>query len=120
MKKLRKIKNSCAPVALLYVSGADESTVIRVCKLHGFNEKDGMADSDWKKAATDLAVDFRGVEHQPCSLKKFIIGHPTGLYLLGTYDHIFCLDNGLIVDPKTKHLPGLNRIIKQAWRVDKK
>lgn len=116
MEKVKKMKDSCAPMALLYASGKDQETVIRVCKLHGFKEK-GMTDVQWKKAAVDLGIEFTGGTIKECTLKKFIVDHPQGLYLLGTCDHLFCVDAGLIVDPKNDLMPGLNRRIKQAWRV---
>lgn len=119
MEKLKKIDGSCAIVALLYVSGKDEDTVIRICTLHGFKEGKGMADKAWQQAATDLGIAFNGVAIQSCSLKKFIANHPKGLFLLGTHDHLFVLDAGLIVDPRNTKLPGLNRKIKQCWKITK-
>jgi hypothetical protein len=119
MKKLKSIPGACAPTALHYASGIDEETVLRVCSFYGFEANQGMDDSEWKNAARDLSLDYRQISIQPCTLKQFIKNHPAGLYLLGTVDHIFCLDNGVIVDPRNPHMPGLNRKIKQAWRVIK-
>lgn len=76
-----------------------------------------MDDDDWKKAATDLKIEIRGIETLGCTLKKFITSHDTGLFLLRTCDHLFCLDNGLIIDPLNKYAPGLNRRIINAWKV---
>lgn len=123
MKKLRKIDGSCAVLALHHVSQIDEETVLRVCALHGFNPTDGMEDEDWIEAAKDLGLKLRSAGKFDCRLKKFVSEHKTGLYLVGTFDHLFVLDNGLIVDPKEKdagRYPGLGRIVKEAWRVDAK
>lgn len=117
MKKLKKIDGSCAVVALLYVSGIDEDTVIRVCQFHGFEAGKGMEDKDWMAAAKALRIKFRAVAMKPCTLDRFLKDHPKGLYLVGTYDHLFVVDNGVIVDPRNEHPPGLKRSVKQAWKV---
>lgn len=120
MKKLKKIDNSCAVVALHHVSGIDEETVLRVCVLHDFNCKDGMEDEDWREAAKELGIKVVSIPLTPCRLKKFLKEFPTGLFLVGTRDHLFVIDNGIIVDPSERQAgryPGLGRIIKQAWRV---
>lgn len=123
MKKLKKIDGSCAVIALHHVSGVDEDTVLRVCTLHGFEPKNGMDDEDWREAADDLGISVRSMSINPQRLRKFLHGHTEGLFLLGTFDHLFVLDNGLIIDPREKmrgRYPGLGRIVKQAWRVLKK
>ena len=122
MKKLLTIDGCCAVLALHHVSGVDEETVLRVCTLRNFHPKKGMEDRDWKAAADDLGIKVRGLAMEPCRLKRFIETHPDGLFLLGTHDHLFCLDNGIIIDPREKmagRYPGGRRIIKQAWRVTK-
>lgn len=119
IKKLKKINDSCAVVALHYISGLDEEAVLRICRLHGFEVGHGMSDEDWQRAAVHLGIKFRGVALEKCHLNKFMKNHKSGLYLLGTCDHIFVLDNGIIIDPRNKKPPGLKRIIKQAWRVSK-
>ena len=120
MKKLYKIDGSCVVVALHYVSEKDEETVIRICTLHGFKEKQGMDDPSWKKAAADLGIAFSGGIIPPVTLKKFISDHPTGLYLLGTTDHMLCVDAGIVVDPRNESPPGMNRRILQAWKIKNK
>lgn len=120
MKKIKKIKGSCAVVALHHVSGVDEETVLRVCKLHGFEVGEGMEDDDWKEAADDLGISIRAIPFKNCRLRAFVKKYPLGLYLVGTFDHLFVLDNGIIVDPREKmrgKWPGLGRIVKQAWVV---
>lgn len=123
MQKLKKIDGSCAVLALHHVSGLPEDTVLRVCKLHGFEPSLGMEDNDWRAAADDLGIKVRSINIEPCRLKKFVNNHKSGLYLLGTFDHLFSLDNGIIIDPREKmrgRYPGLGRIVKQAWLVCKK
>ena len=122
MKKLIKIDNSCAVLALHHVSGLPEETVLRVCKLHDFTPHEGMHDEDWLEAAEDLGITVRAVFNGSERLGKFVNSHKEGLYLLGTFNHLFALDNGLIVDPKAKEwnrYPGLGRLVKQAWKVTK-
>lgn len=117
MKKLKKISGSCAVIALLYVSGLDEQTVLRVCGFHGFEAGLGMEDRQWQNAARDLGIDYRGISLSPCTLKQFIKNYSEGLYLVGTFDHLFVVDGGIIIDPRCEKPPGLKRIIRQAWRV---
>lgn len=117
MKKIVKIKNACAVVALLYVSGATEETVLRVCKMHGFETDHGMDDEDWRDAAVSLNLRVRSVSLSPVRLNKFVKEYKTGLYLVGTHNHLFVVDNGLVVDPRHENPPGLDRVVKQAWTV---
>lgn len=122
MKKLIKIDNSCAVLALHHVSGLDEDTVLRVCKIHDFTTHNGMEDEDWINAAKDLGISVRSVFAGCERLSSFIKKYPDGLYLIGTFNHLFALDNGLIIDPKAKGwngYPGLGRLVKQAWKVTK-
>lgn len=119
MKKLKKIGGACAPLALWYVSGKEEDAVLRICQAYGFKEEQGMDDADWKNAAAQLGIKMRAVPFEECSLKKFIKNHPAGLYLVCTFDHIFSVDNGIIIDPRNKKPPGLARKIKQAWKIEK-
>lgn len=117
MKKLQKIDGACAVCALCYVSALEEDTVLRVCTLHGFKEGQGMFDNEWQAAARQLDVDFRGIGIEPLLLKQFIKNYSEGLYLVATSDHIFVVDNGIVIDPRYAKAPGLRRKIKQAWRV---
>lgn len=122
MNKLKTIEGSCAVLALHHVSGVDEDTVIRICTLHNFKPAKGMKDRDWKAAADDLGIKIRMLQMEPCRLKNFWENHPSGVYLLGTHDHLFVLDNNILIDPREKlrgKYPGLRRIVKQAWRVQK-
>jgi hypothetical protein len=118
MRKLKKIDAACAVLALLYVSEKSEETVLRMCKLHGFKEGAGMSDAEWGAAAKLLGVSARAIPLEACPLRKFIKDHKTGLFLVGTCDHLFVVDDGVIVDPRHPTPPGLRRTIRQAWRVD--
>lgn len=122
MKKLKKIENSCAVIALHHVSGVDEETVLRVCKTHDFHPSEGMEDEDWMEAAKDLGIQIRSCFNGSVRLRKFVSEHKEGLFLLGTHDHLFALDNGVIIDPRARGwggYPGLGRLVKQAWKVTK-
>ena|SRR3990167_10228694 len=118
MKKLLKIKAACAATALWYVAGGvDEEAILRLSLAHGFTTKDGMADEDWLKVAALLGIKTRATLAEPILLGKFIKKHAVGLYLVGTFDHLFVVDNGIIFDPRGKKPPGLKRKLHQAWKV---
>ncbi len=122
MKKLIKIDNSCAVLALHHVSGLDEETVLRVCKINDFTPKNGMDDEDWINAAKDLGITVRSVFNGSERLSSFMAKKLDGLFLIGTFNHLFVVDNGLIVDPRAKQwdgYPGLGRLVKQVWKVTK-
>lgn len=119
MKKIKKIDAACAVCALQYCSGIDEDTVLRVCAMHGFAAGEGMTDHEWKDAASDLKLSLKRVKTDNCTLRQFIRKYPLGLYLVGTFDHLFAVDNGIVADPRNDTRPGLGRIIKQGWLVVK-
>ena len=119
MKKLKKIKSSCVLAALCYVSEKDEDTVIRICRANGFKDGAGMHDPDWRRAADLLGVSVRGIALEAQPLKQFLKNYPDDLLLVGTCDHLFVVDKGIIFDPLCAKPPGLRRMILQAWRVDK-
>jgi len=75
MKILKKIPACCAVVALHYVSGIEEETVLRTCLLHGFIEGSGMEDYEWQAAADDLGIKIRHVSIEPQRLKVFLKNH---------------------------------------------
>lgn len=119
MKRIKKIPGACAVCALQYVSEVDEDTVLRICTMHGFESGEGMCDEEYLEAAADLKVKTFKVKMEDCRLGQFIKKYPMGLYLVATWDHLFVVDNGIIADPRNDKRPGLGRIIKQAWRVEK-
>lgn len=118
MKKLKALDAACAVLALHYVSGVEENTALRVCTMSGFHPGEGMSDEEWKEAAGLLGLAVRAVPLEPCRLKTFMTAHPTGLFLVSTFNHLFVLDNGLLIDPRAK-TPGLGRVVRHAWRVSK-
>lgn len=118
MKKIKKIPGACAVCALQYVSGIDEEAVLRICAMNGFKTGRGMYNEEWKSAAETLSIKMRGVAFEPRILRHFIRDYQNGLFLVVTHDHMFVVDNGIIVDPRNKKPPGLKRRIVQAWRVD--
>ena len=120
MKKLIKIDSACAVVAICYVSGIDEETVLRVCRSCGFEAGEGMLDEEWMDAAKQLGIRFRRLVIPEMRLKRFMAEHNEGLYFVGTIDHLFVVDNGILIDPRHPTPPGLGRIVKHAWRVDKR
>lgn len=105
--------------ALQYVSGVDEETTLRVSALHGFVIGKGMSDAEWRAAATELKIVSRGVAMEPRILRHFLRDYSEGLYFVATHDHLFVVDNGIIIDPRNPKPPGLKRTIRQAWRVEK-
>lgn len=106
-------------MALQYISGLDEEAVLRICKHSGFHPSLGMHDEDWKSAADLLGIEVHGMPHSPCRQEAFLKKKREGLYLLGTCDHIFVYDNGIIIDPRGPKTSGMGRIIKQVWKVIK-
>lgn len=118
MKKLKHLEGACAVLALHYISGKSEETALRVCKMHDFHPGEGMDDEDWREAAEVLGIRVRAMPLESMRLKRFVTLHSEGLFLIGTHNHLFVVDSGVIVDPRTK-TPGFGRIVKQAWRVYK-
>lgn len=119
MKKIKKIEAACAVCALQYVSGIDEETVLRICAMHGFAAGEGMTDYEWKEAARDLGLTLKKTRDINLTLRQIRRKYKHGLYILSTHDHLFALDNGIIIDPRNPKPPGLGRIISGAWIVTK-
>lgn len=107
-------------LALHYVSGIDEESVLRVCAFHGFVPRLGMFDEEWQEAARELGVRTKSKGELDIRLNKFIKENPEGLFLVTTRDHLFVIDNGLLVDPLAKdgnYYPGMRRVVRGAWRI---
>lgn len=119
MNKLKKHRNACAPLALCYISGIDNETVLRVCIAAGFDFDEGMYEDDIIEAANELEMTLERVKYlRKPSLAKFIETHTEGLYLILTIDHALCIDNGLIYDPRCPGEGG-GRKIYSAYKVIK-
>jgi hypothetical protein len=115
--KIHTIEGACVVCALHYAVGIDEFAVLRACKSYGFTEKRGMEDTEWRNAAGLLGLRLRLEPTEPIELRKVIKKYPKGLFLLGTFDHLFVLDHGILYDPRGPKTGGLRRTIKQIWRV---
>jgi hypothetical protein len=123
VKKLKKIRNACAPAALCHCSGINEDTVLRICVSCGFDIRGGMGDDEWQEAADDLGLKLKKVPTELFKLRDFVQKYPNGLFLVTTQDHILCVDGGVVYDPREKlkgRHPGLNRAVYGGWRVSKK
>lgn len=119
MNKLKKLRNACAPLALCYISGIDNETVLRVCVAEGFDVDEGMYEEDIIDSSESLGVSLEKIKYlRKLTLQKFIEKYPTGLFLILTLDHALCIDNGLIYAPREIHA-GDKRIVYSAYRVDK-
>lgn len=117
MNKLRKLKDSCAVVALCYVSKVPEDVAIRVCTLFGYHGT-GMEDDQWQAAAKQLGIDMRLVPlEESMRLHAFVRDHPNGLYLVWTVDHLLVVDNGKIIDPLHEPDPSTRRMVQGAMYV---
>lgn len=117
MKKLRKLKDQCAVVALCYASKVPEEVAIRMCTLHGYKAGIGMADEDWRSAAKSLGIKTCAVPMEHMRIHQFIKEHPTGLYLCWTVNHLFVVDHGKLIDPMHEPKPSVRRIMQGALHV---
>ncbi len=123
MKKLRRIRNSCAVIALHILSGVPEEFVLELCKDCGFDSDSGMEDNEWKEAGMFLGIFTRKISiPQGTTLSKFIKKYPHHKYLVANSSHIFIVDDSAVIDPKGPFggKRGKQRIIKQAWHIFKK
>lgn len=118
LKKLKKIAGACVVLAFCYASKQNEETVLRVCTLHGFEPGRGMTDTEYLACAKALGLKLRKVSTQVTDLRKFINEHKKGLYIVVTVNHMFVVDNSLVVDPREGGATGrLRRNIINAWKV---
>ncbi len=114
MKKIKKADGWCAVVALQNVSGIDEKTVLHVCEHHDFDPFHGMEDNEWLAAAKELGINAKPMRLIPQKVRKFVHKHATGLFLVGTTDHLFVVREGKMFDPISG---SLDAVVKQAWRI---
>ena len=111
MKKLRNMKDTCAPCALQYVSKRSDGAVIEACLSYG------MTDKQWLGAAEKLGIKLKQVHIKPKKTRKFLQAYSKGTFLVRTVDHLFVIDNGKIIDPGYTRHDGMYRTLIQAWRV---
>lgn len=118
--RLKRMKGACVPTALWYLSEGQEDEVIRVCKAFGFVEgtgdEAGMADEDWVAAAKHFGINVRKMRCEEMRLDKFVNNHRKGLFVVHTWDHMFVVENGKVIDPRRG--PGLRRFVRDVWRVE--
>lgn len=119
MKKIHRLSGTCAVFALSHVSGIVESKVLEICKSRGFEWGEGMQDDAWIAAAKDLGIRRREMNLEKCKLREFLKRYPSGMFLVGTHNHIFSVNNGAIMVRPSTEAPDLRVIIHKAWRVYK-
>ncbi len=110
MKKLNKIENACAAVALRYAAKEPEDRVIEICL------GQGLFDEQWKAAANKLGIRLREAGGCPVMLKTFIKNNPYGMWIATTKNHMFIVDNGKIIDPEWEN-KGLSRMILGTYYI---
>lgn len=115
MKRIKKTEGWCSAVALKYVSGLPEKTVMAVLEHEGFDPSHGAEDSEWLAAAKTLGIKLKSVRIEPQRLRKFIRKR-VGLFFVCTHDHIFVVREGLVYDPMFGS-GRLDCVVRWAWRV---
>jgi len=121
---LHSIPNTCAPVALKYLSGKDDVEVTEACLRQGIFEDEII------EAAKLLGVTLIKMDGmKPMEVRKFQKEYPIGKFLVTTHDHIFVIENKTQVDPYLvtenvkrvnagkKPIPGTRRMLLEAWKV---
>lgn len=88
-----------------------------MCEAHNYKVKEGMTDRQWMKIARIMGLKIRSCLKEEMSLGDFILKYSKGCYFVGQKDHLFVVDDGIIYDPRTIELPGLRRLLVQAWKV---
>lgn len=119
MSRMVKLYGSCPIIALQHASGLEESQVIDICKWHGFEWGEGMYIEDIHRAAREIGIKKRSIKIEPCTLRAFLKAYPMGLYLVCSYDHIFAVINGGVINHPRQSPPSNRAKIVQAWRVSK-
>lgn len=114
MRIIKRVDGWCAVLALQNVTGFAQDTVVEVCESNGFHPFDGMEDQEWQSAAKELGVKLKTMRIVPQKLRRFLRTHKTGLFLVGSKDHLLVVRDGRFFDPIWG---SLDIIIKQSWRV---
>lgn len=118
MRRLAKIRASCAVIALCYAAKVPEAEAMLVCVEHNFAKDRGMFDKEWQAAAKKLGLRLKPILEKPTRLERFMRGHETGMHIVATHNHLFIVDSGRLYDPHWGK-PGLSRKVLQAWKVSK-
>lgn len=122
-KKLKKISGSCAPLALMYLSGLQENIVHEISVTHGWRQDWGMEDYEATKAAKDMGLKLRRLnlkkrELYGVKLREIIKAYNEGKYLVYTTNHLLVIHDGRVVDLiNGKKYQGLDRIVTAVWKV---
>ena len=111
MKKLTNTPGACAIIAIRYAARTSDAAALRAC----INQ--GQFDEQWQKAAEELGLKLTKVRSRKILLKNFLKKFPEGMFIVGTHDHLFVVDNGKVVDP-AYDVPGLSRTLTGAWLVE--
>ncbi len=115
---MKRLHGYCAVIALTYVSGLPESQVVDMCRWHHFVDNGkGMDDDDWLSAAKDLGIRLRRLHKKHDTIRDFLQAHPTGLFLVGTRNHLFAVLNGGMVNHPNQRTTDKRCKIDTVWRV---
>ena len=111
MKKLATLVDACAPAAVKAASDLTDAEVAEIFLAQGFH------DEVWLNAAKQAGLKLKCVSKKKnAALIAFIKKFPEGKYIVGTWNHVFVVDNGKIIDSGWKN-DGLCRMVHKAWLV---
>lgn len=124
MSKLKKESGYCAPYALRYLTGMPEKALLELCSANGFKQEWGMEDYEVLRVLRKTGMKYRRLELKKSGLyavklKDFVKARPIGNFLIYTSGHIFCVSNGVIIDPINEGYIGEERMVTGAWKVTK-
>lgn len=112
MKKLHKIVDACAPTAIRNASDLTDEKVAEIFLSQGF------LDEDWKIAAKQAGLRLRLAHDGKIILKRFIKRFGKGTYIVSTWNHLFVVRDGEVIDPTWEN-SGLYRTVTHAWKIFK-
>lgn len=72
---------------------------------------------DIHRAAREIGIKKRRIQMDDCTLREFLRKYPMGLYMVCSYDHIFAVVNGGVINHPMQKPVGHRTKIVQAWRV---
>lgn len=112
-KKLKSMEGVCVPTAFWNI--CKKKNVLSICKQHGWSEKRGMFDHEWKKAAISLGLVLTVVPYKG-KIKSFLKDYSIGTYIVTVHAHMLVVRDGKMVDPRYRR-SGLYRNILGVWQV---
>ena len=119
--EILKHESRCCVCALRYYATEmmSDYDVLRKALEHGYVPGYGMHLDD---VLYSIAEEFGfevGFDKRPFQrIEHFIADHPKGQWIVMSYNHTFCIDNGTIVDEDALLTFGLNPIIETAYEVN--